>query len=627
MFDVRLEDILDRKHLPPLGEYCFFRALIFNQQSRVLGLKDFEVRLNCDDRVGSHLTVRSGMVALCRACPRESVSLGIIYYMSYFLLRLYHISYFILWLREYTVRYRRSKHLRDEARQYGLEWPTYSSRLAMFYARAKQTFFTPNSHYELNLPSDMLAPFHMTNSSPHPDPAVFDQVAIETQRMLKESLQRFVSAQFNNVGNNRVLCGLIGGTVFCLIGALLPIIYNFTMGQSRWSRLSALPGLWLGLSVLFASLHGVCLGVYIFGDLRQLRRFELSRPPISKPQPYRPRPVISSPITRLPVSPTQIPSIDDHTEDLAILPPPPAHTRFSFPSSRHSVPSVYSPSASSSDLSYSGSDGMIHISPAYYDPEPIEGPATSPGGIITLPAKQKSAFDDDDDDEENSPSFGATAAFIHPFDHFEDDDYDLNNPKRPLVQERQRVSSFDFDALPPPPAARVQPRSPLPPQPRRPPYPIHSDSPKSTSSLQLTPSIMVIQPEQETPDKELTPKGFIRRIQSRCNINKWLVMTSSNSTTDLNEKVPDDLEKAEYERSNFPRPHPSLQRDQKTSNLKRQFKMVKAVPAFASPLTRVLSPVVIRGQWEIVMRSMIIACFVSWFTIGILLAIPVPKTH
>ncbi|KAH7873130.1 uncharacterized protein C8R40DRAFT_1172773 [Lentinula edodes] len=573
VFDVRLEDILERKHLPPLG------------------LKDFEEWLLYVELSPENL-------------------------------------YFILWLREYTVRYRRSKHLRDEARQYGLEWPTYSSRLAMFYARAKQTFFTPNSHYELNLPSDMLAPFHMTNSSPHPDPAVFDQVAIETQRMLKESLQRFVSAQFNNVGNNRVICGLIGGTVFCLVGALLPIIYNFTMGQSRWSRLSALPGLWLGLSVLFASLHGVCLGVYIFGDLRQLRRFELSRPPISKPQPYRPRPVISSPITSLPVSPTQITSIDNYTEDFGILPPPPAHTRFSFPSSHHSVPSVYSPSASSSDLSYSGSDGMIHISPAYYDPEPIEGPATSPGGIIALPAKQKSAFDDDDDDEENRPPFGATAAFIHPFDHFEDDDYDLNNPKRPLVQERQRVSSFDFDALPPPPAARVQPRSPPPPpQPRRPPYPIHSDSPKSTSSLQLTPSIMVIQPEQETPDKELTPKGFIRRIQSRCNINKWLVMTSSNSTTDLNEKVPDDLEKAEYERSNFPRPHPSLQRDQKTSNLKRQFKMVKAVPAFASPLTRVLSPVVIRGQWEIVMRSMIIACFVSWFTIGILLAVPVPKTH
>ncbi|KAJ4482166.1 hypothetical protein J3R30DRAFT_3699494 [Lentinula aciculospora] len=566
VFNVRLEDILDRKHLPPLG------------------LKDFEEWLLYVELSPENL-------------------------------------YFILWLREYTVRHRRAKHLRDEARQYGLEWPIYSSQLAMFYARAKQTFFTPNSHYELNLPSDMLAPFHVSNSSPHPDPAVFDQVAIETRKMLKESLQRFVSAQFNNVGNNRVICGLIGGTVFCLVGALLPIIYNFALGQSRWSRLSALPGLWLGLSVLFASLHGVCLGVYIFGDLRQLRKFELSRPPISRPQPYQ-RPVISPPITNVPVSPTQIASMYDSVEDLDILPPPPVHTRFSRPSSRQSV---YSRSTLSSDLSYTGSDGMIHISPAYYDPEPIEGPATSPGGILAIPVKQKSAFDDDDDDLEGQP-FGATAAFIHPFDHFEDNDCDFNNLDRPLVEERQHVSSFDFDALPPPPAARVQPRPPPPqPQPRRPPYPIHSDPPKSTSSLQLTPSIMVIQPEEEAPDKDLTPKGFIRRIQSRCNINKWLVMTSSNSTTDLNEKVSDDPEKAEYERSNFPRPHPSLQNNQKAGNFQRQFKMVKAVPAFASPLTRVLSPVVIRGQWEIVMRSMIIACFVSWVTIGILLAVPVPK--
>ncbi|EEB95941.1 hypothetical protein MPER_05009, partial [Moniliophthora perniciosa FA553] len=82
----------------------------------------------------------------------------------------------------------------------------------MFYARAKQTFFTPNSNYELNLPSDLLAPFHSSNAPLHPEPAVFDQIAFETRQMLRDSLRRFVSAQFNNVGNNRVLCGMIAGT-------------------------------------------------------------------------------------------------------------------------------------------------------------------------------------------------------------------------------------------------------------------------------------------------------------------------------------------------------------------------------------------------------------------------------
>jgi len=573
VFNVRLEDILDRKHLPPLG------------------LKDFEEWLLYVELSPENL-------------------------------------YFILWLREYTVRYRhwtdRSKSLRDDARQYhGLDWPANgSSQLAMFYARAKQTFFTPNSHYELNLPSDMLAPFHIANSSPHPDPVIFDQVAIEAQKLLKESLQRFVSAQFNNVGNNRVICGLIGGTVFCLVGALLPIIYNFAMGHSRWARLSALPGLWLGLSVLFASLHGVCLGVYIFGDLRQLRKFELTRPPISKPQPYRAprqRPVISSPITGLTVSPGSIIPMSYSTD--SIIPPPPAHTHLSRSASRQSMPSTLSRSTSS-NFSYSGTDGMIHISPAYYDPEPIEGPATSPvsdTGVFTFPVKPKSQFDHDDDDRH---PFGATATFIHPFDHLVDED----DPSSPTAEERQRVSAFDFDALPPPPLARMQPQPLSCPQPRPDsPYPTQPNPP-STSSLQLGPSILVIQPETEPNDAAgfLTPKGFIRRIQSRCNINRWLVMTSSSSSTDLNEKAPDDLEKAEYERSNFPRPHPSRQKE---NNFKRQFKMVKAVPAFASPLTRVLSPVVIRGQWEIVVRSMIIACFVSWFAIGLLLAVPVPKRH
>ncbi|KAF9077643.1 hypothetical protein BDP27DRAFT_1357077 [Rhodocollybia butyracea] len=680
IFHVRLEDILDRKHLPPLG------------------LKDFEEWLLYVELSPENL-------------------------------------YFILWLREYTLRYRQwaQRSIRD-----GRSPPSTSPQLAMFYARAKQTFFTPNSNYELDLPSDMLAPFHISNSSPHPDPCVFDQVAVETQKMLKLSLQRFVSAQFNNVGNNRVICGLIGGTVFCLIGALLPIIYNFATGHSRWARLSAIPGLWLGLSVLFASLHGVCLGVYIFGDLRQLRKFELTRPPISRPQPHRGQhhqPVISSPITGLPVSSGPFPmnNSDDHLPHR----PPPIHTRMGRPTSGQSMPDStpyspysppylspsspsFSPSSSSSSLSYSATDGAaIHISHAYYDPEPIEGPAISPvtsdTGLFAFPIvkninqnmKQRSEFDDDDDDGDGEEGvvgkgvrgrFGATATFIHPFDadSMVDDEYEYNNPNMPPVEERQRISAFDFDALPalpprnshrPQPLQLQQPQQPRQSQPRqsqprqsqprqsqphqsstvpqlqqpRPPHPPYAprrNPPTSSLSLQSgpSPSMLVIQPEAELLEKDLSPKGLIRRIQSRCNINRWLVLTSSSSTTDLHEGDPESgeekageggegEEKAEYEQSNFPRPHPHShqthqnhqqhtergtgtgQRQQQRGSdvkLKRQFKMVKAVPAFASPLTRILSPVVIRGQWEIVVRSMVIACVVSWVAIGVLLALPVP---
>jgi hypothetical protein len=197
--------------------------------------------------------------------------------------------YFILWLQEYSARYDQwvanTKHFSElhhssSSKQYraarSSEWPKTNPSLAIFYARAKQTFFTPNSSYELNLPSEILGPFHspMPESSsecdydlgpgptfgafsPHPDPAVFNEVAFEVRTMLEESLDRFVKATLNNVGTRRALCGLIGGTVIALLGSVAPVAENFMTGRSRWLRLLALPGLWLGLTVCLASLNGV----------------------------------------------------------------------------------------------------------------------------------------------------------------------------------------------------------------------------------------------------------------------------------------------------------------------------------------------------------------------------------
>ena len=59
----------------------------------------------------------------------------------------------------------------------------------------------------------------------------------------------------------------------------------------------------------------------------------------------------------------------------------------------------------------------------------------------------------------------------------------------------------------------------------------------------------------------------------------------------------------------------------KTSWRKRVRRMLQ-VPAFASPLTPVLNPIVTRGQWEIVVRSAIIAFVVSTLIIGGLVAVP-----
>lgn len=54
-----------------------------------------------------------------------------------------------------------------------------------------------------------------------------------------------------------------------------------------------------------------------------------------------------------------------------------------------------------------------------------------------------------------------------------------------------------------------------------------------------------------------------------------------------------------------------------------RFRRVMSVPAFG-PLTRVLEPVVSRGQWEIVVRSACAAFLGAWIVIGCLIALPGP---
>ncbi|EED82278.1 predicted protein [Postia placenta Mad-698-R] len=305
-FEVRLDDILDRKHLPPLG------------------LKDFEEWL---------LFVEQAAENLCAVfvAPRGRL--------------LTSRSYFILWLRDYTQRYsdwvrctklsRNSTYGANPRREYRTTsaLPQASPELMYSYMRAKRTFLTPNGPFELDVPSEVLAPFHtpsgsksacsltegqdgtasehahtawsgttfaygspygydfagfereMANAPLPPDPAVFGELGEIVREMLQQSLDRFVLATYNNVGTPRAVCGSAGGMFISLVGSV-PLIVNFVTGGSRWWRLAALPGVWLGLTIFISAMYGVCMMIYVFGDLRQLRSFELVRPPISAPQPH-----------------------------------------------------------------------------------------------------------------------------------------------------------------------------------------------------------------------------------------------------------------------------------------------------------------------------------------------------
>lgn len=157
VYQVKLEDVLDRKHLPPLG------------------LKDFEEYL-----------------LFVEECPEY--------------------LYFTLWLKEYSKRYdqwmsqRRRPSLKPSSANYRVQNSTETSpSVAVFYAKAQQTFFAPGADYQLDAPSDVLAPFVAntaddddTGSGPygvHPNPAVFTELGLIAHQRLKHSLDRFVEGE------------------------------------------------------------------------------------------------------------------------------------------------------------------------------------------------------------------------------------------------------------------------------------------------------------------------------------------------------------------------------------------------------------------------------------------------
>ena len=59
-------------------------------------------------------------------------------------------------------------------------------------------------------------------------------------------------------------------------------------------------------------------------------------------------------------------------------------------------------------------------------------------------------------------------------------------------------------------------------------------------------------------------------------------------------------------------------------NWRIRWKRALTVPAFRSPLTKILSPVVTRAQWEAVIRSGALAFVISVIVVAVLVAVPVP---
>ncbi|KAH8114338.1 hypothetical protein DFH11DRAFT_207534 [Phellopilus nigrolimitatus] len=263
IFDVTLDDVLDRKLLPPLS------------------LKDFEEWL-----------------LFVEQCPEN--------------------LYFIIWLREYTARYcpvdgkgprarGQGPHQRREeqtATPTSRAPPSASPPTASHGAptppppspSSSPAPATPSSHPCPPTSSSSRPPSSPPSSSagcasspthpdpyafsPHPDPAVFAPLKAHIEDALRASLARCVRAAYTNVGTYRAACGICAGTFILLAGAVPPLAVNFALGHDRWARLAALPGLFFGLTILVASLRGCLHHDLPLWRPAAAQKFELERPPL-----------------------------------------------------------------------------------------------------------------------------------------------------------------------------------------------------------------------------------------------------------------------------------------------------------------------------------------------------------
>jgi hypothetical protein len=126
-------------------------------------------------------------------------------------------------------------------------------------------------------------------------------------------------------------------------------------------------------------------------------------------------------------------------------------------------------------------------------------------------------------------------------------------------------------------------------------------------SLPLPPPMVSAVPDNDAHPPRLaelrSPSAFIRRAQNNCNGN---FVVGSSPAVPANQAY----------KSQATQPRVGLH------TIESQHHRVRHVPAFG-PLTKVLSPVVSRAQWEIVVRSAFVALFVALIIVGSLLAVPV----
>jgi hypothetical protein len=397
--------------------------------------------------------------------------------------------------------------------------------------------------------------------------------------------------------------------------------------------------MWIGLTILLCALYGVCLGVYIFGDLRQLRKFELARPASSK---------ICNSIQGL------------HSEPEPVtLPSPPttAYGRSYRHRQKHSGSPVSAVDFFSSTMpTHSRVALPFLMEPGYIETNPIQGPSTCPILLEYCNPENDAKwlrqqelqrdYDRRPEFEPNSPgSFASTATFIAPFcspsttdisGYWDSEEILSMNARwyRLRAMEdlerlgceaahRQPLWDFDFDGLPPVSgksnkamSVRIEP-----------PEPTSAQNPTMDNDIEAARFGW----DDEEPHRWRWLLDFIDRVQTRCSFKKWepTLGTDGSGPIFLGGVPP-------YLSSSVNRPQLHSAKSKSTLSIstlatmdsdiigrvKKRSQFVNAVPAFAVPLTPVLNPIIVRGQWEIVVRSAGISFLITWIVCGSLLAVP-----
>ncbi|CAE6445952.1 unnamed protein product [Rhizoctonia solani] len=231
--------------------------------------------------------------------------------------------YFLLWLNDYTAQFHSG-----------------GSPRGLYYsvARAKATFFSSDSQYELNLAAVRISEFYTLVDSapgkspapPHPDSFVAIRGDVEV--MLRTSARRFVQSRSQNASTQRALCITFGGLLTMAI-ALAPLMVSRFSEHNRYIRFGMIPPLWLGFTVFLSSVNGVCLVLYLMGGSRQLHPFELIRPAISTPVQHESRSIYQASLVTL-----------DSTHDAKVPPISSSASSFvQYPSATHALQGMQPP--------------------------------------------------------------------------------------------------------------------------------------------------------------------------------------------------------------------------------------------------------------------------------------------